>query len=53
LLRKEFDQLREAEVEDLYVAVGSQHDIFGLDIAMYDSRGVSARKRSRDLQRDV
>ena len=46
------ERLRQAEVEDLHVAVRAQHDVFRLDIAMRDPARVRRRQRSRDLDRD-
>ena len=48
-----FRQLREAEVEDLRVAVGRDHDVVGFEVAVNDSRGVRLRQASRDLAEDV
>ena len=43
----------DAEVEHLHVAVGPQHQVVGLDVAMHDRRGMRGRKRRRGLDRDV
>ena len=43
----------DTEVEHLHVAVGPQHQVVGLDVAMHDRCGMSRRKRRRRLYRDV
>ena len=44
---------RDAEVEHLDVAVGPQHQVVGLDVAMHDRRGVGRGQRRRGLDADV
>jgi hypothetical protein len=39
----------QAEVEDLHVAVGTDHDVFGLDVAVDDPRGVGGGQRPGHL----
>ena len=47
------DDPREAEVEHLHVAVGADHDVFGLDVAVDDAGGVRRGQRARHLPPDV
>ncbi len=44
---------RQAEIEQLDVAVGPDHHVVGLDVAMDDLRGVRHRQRFRHLPRDA
>ena len=37
-------ELRQSEVEDLRVAVGTQHDVLGLDVAMHEPRACAAAR---------
>src|SRR6188472_711340 len=46
-------QLRQSEVEDLGVAVGTQHDVLGLDIAMHETTGMRCRQSTCELDTDV
>ena len=43
----------DAEVEHLHVAVGPQHQVVGLDVAMDDRRGMRGRERRCRLDGDV
>ena len=47
------DDARQAEVEHLHVAVGPDHDVLGLDVAMDDAGRVRGGERARDLAADV
>ncbi len=47
------DKLCEPEIEDLHDPVFPDHDVFGLDIAMHDARGMSGPERRCDLDADV
>ena len=49
LCRRPFDELRDAEVEDLRPAVAGDHDVGRLDVAVDDAVGVRSRKRGGDL----
>ena len=40
-------QLREAEVQDLDEAVGPEHDVLGLEVAVHDAGGVRGAQRRR------
>ncbi len=40
---------RQPEVQHLHVAVARNHNVFGLEIAMYDAGGVRRRERIGDL----
>ena len=51
--RRDFVLARQAEVEQLHVAVGPHHDVVGLDVAMDDPGDVRDRQRLGDLARDV
>ena len=44
---------RQAEVEQLDVAVGAHHHVVGLDVAVHDLGGVRDRQRLRNLPRDA
>src|SRR5262249_1981413 len=46
-------ELRKAEIEHLYVAVGPAHDVLGLDVTVDEATRVSGGKRRRNLQRDI
>jgi len=46
-------QLRQSEVEDLGVAVGTQHDVLGLDVAMHEAAGMRRRQSACELDTDV
>ena len=46
-------QLGEPEVQDLHVAVGADHHVLGLEVAMDDAGVVRGRDRLRDLDGDV
>ena len=46
-----FSQLGQAKVEHLRIAVRSQHDVLGLDVAMNDSGSVRGAERAGDLNR--
>ena len=46
-------ELRESEIEDFRVAVGTQHDVFGLDIAMHETAGMRRRQSAGELDADV
>ena len=52
-----FEELGQSEVEDLHPAIGRQHDVAGLEIAVRDAAGVSSsqgiRHRNRDLEEAV
>src|SRR5215813_4697013 len=48
-----FGQLRQAEIKHLDYAVAPQHDVFGFDVAMDNSRLVRRRERRGDLNGDV
>ena len=47
------DQLCEAEIQDFDVPVGPDHDIFRLEVAVYDSLGVRRAKRAEKLLGDL
>ena len=51
--RSALDQLGEAEVEDLEVAVARQHQVLGLQVAVDDAVGVGAREGARRLRGEV
>src|SRR5205823_14088868 len=51
--RRRRDHAREAEVEQLHVAVGAQHDVVGLDVAMYEPDRFRRRQRRGDLRGDA
>src|SRR4030095_9463925 len=44
-----FDELREAEIQDLRVAVTCDHDVVGLQIAVHEPGGVSLCKAFGDV----
>ncbi len=46
-------QLRDPEVEDLREAVGGDHHVRGLQVAMHDPRGVRLREPLGELRREV
>ena len=46
-------QLRQAEVQHLQVAVGPDHDVLGLDVAVHDAAPVSGRERAGHLRADI
>ena len=47
------DDARQPEVEHLHVAVGPDHDVLRLDVAMDDAGGVRGGERARHLAADV
>ena len=47
------DDAREPEVEHLHVAVGADHDVFRLDVAVDDAGGVRRGERAGHLPPDV
>jgi hypothetical protein len=47
-----FDQLGEAEVEHLRVALGRHHDVLGLDVAVDDARLMRGREGAGDVRSD-
>ena len=47
------EQLGEAEIEDLGVAVGGDHDVLGLDVAVDDARLVGLLQPAPDLGGDL
>src|SRR6185369_8350932 len=46
-------QLRQSEIQDFNVAVGSHHYVFGLDVSMHDVGSVRRRKGRSNLSRDI
>ena len=46
----EVDHVRDAEVHQLHDAVGPDHDVLGLDVAVQDAAGVRVGERARDLR---
>src|SRR4029453_9583312 len=48
-----FGELGEAEIENFHVAVRPDHDVFRLDVAMYDARGMRRSQCADDLRRYV
>ena len=53
LARAVGDELGEAEVEQLHEAVGRDHDVLGLEVAVHDPGGVRLREPVRHLGADV
>jgi hypothetical protein len=53
LARGALRQLRQAEVEDLDVAVAPEHDVLRLDVAVRDPGFVRRRERVGDLRRNI
>ena len=51
--RRGLHQFRHAEVQQLHVPVGPQHDVLGLHITVHDAGAVRHVERRRDLSRDV
>ena len=49
----QFDQLGQAEVEELGVAVPGDHDVVGLDVAVEDARVVGLGQALGDLEGDL
>ena len=49
----ELPQARDAEIDELQPAVGLEHDVLGLDVAMDDAGAMQRRHRLRELERDV
>ena len=47
------DDPRQAEVEHLHVAVGPDHDVLRLDVAVHDAGGMRGAERPRHLAADV
>ena len=47
------EHLRQAEIDDLHVAVMRQHDVGGLEIAMHDARAVRGGQPGGDIARDA
>ena len=43
----------DAEVHDLHVVVGQQHDVFGLHVAMHDALGMGVGQSLGDLRHDA
>jgi hypothetical protein len=48
-----FGKLCNPEVEHFHVSVGPEHDVLGLDVAMYDASSVGGCERTDDLDHDV
>ena len=46
-------ELRESEIEDFRVAVGTQHDVLGLDIAVHETAGMRRRQSTCELDADL
>ena len=46
-------ELRQPEVEHLHEAVGPEHHVLGLDVAVNDAGGVRGAQRGSNLNRDV
>ena len=51
--RRHARELGEPEVEDLRIAVGTHHDVLGLDVPMHQAAGMRRRQRTRHLDADV
>ena len=47
------DDSRQAEIEDLHVTIGPNHDVFGLDVPVDDAGRVRGGERPRDLSTDL